>query len=307
MSGNGQGQKEYIPFFGCLISSKHSHFEAAIRRTMPNLGIKLVDVQGFSCCPDPIYYKAANSVEWMTIAARNLSIAEDAGRGVVTCCSGCTLTLREANHELKQNPDLRAKVNERLRKIGREYKGTIEVKHIATVVRDEVGMEALAKSVVRPLEGLRVAIHYGCHLLKPQHIMQVEDYARPELLQKLLRAIGAEPVFNARHLTCCGKACQDEAVSSRIMIDNLQEFTSLDVDALGLLCPTCFDEYDLGQLQLSRKFKREYHVPVFYYFQLLALAQGFAPEEVGLQRHKISVKPALERIGLITATAHAPI
>jgi heterodisulfide reductase subunit B len=305
MSGNSQEYREYIPFFGCLISSKHSHFEAAIRRTMPNLGITLIDVEGFSCCPDPIYYKAANAVEWMTIAARNLCIAEDAKRNLVTCCSGCTLTLREANHALKHDLVLRAKVNERLKKINREYKGTIDVRHIATVVRDVVGLDALAKSVVRPLDGLRVAIHYGCHLLKPQQVMQVEDPARPELLQKLLRAIGAEPVFNARHLTCCGKACQDKAVSSQIMIDNLAEFTGLDVDALGLLCPTCFDEYDLGQLQISRKFKKDYHVPVFYYFQLLALAQGFVPEEVGLQRHKISVKPVLERLGIMETAVGA--
>ena len=305
MSGSDREHKEFIPFFGCLIGSKHSHFEAAVRRTMPNLGITLIDVEGFSCCPDPIHYKAANSVQWITIAARNLSIAEDAGRDVVTCCSGCTLTLREANYELKRDPELRGKVNERLKKINREYKGTIEVKHIATVVRDEVGMDAVAESVVRPLDGLRVAIHYGCHLLKPQQVMQVEDYARPELLQKLLRATGAEPVFNARHLTCCGKACQDDAVSSKIMIDNLEEFTGLDVDALGLLCPTCFDEYDLGQLQISRKFKKDYHVPVFYYFQLLALAQGYTPEDVGLQRHKISTKPVLERLGITKAAVGA--
>jgi heterodisulfide reductase subunit B len=294
MSGNGQ--RTYIPFFGCLISSKHSHFEAAIRRTMERLNMTLIDVEGFSCCPDPIYYKAADSIEWLTIAARNLSIAEDAGHDVFTCCSGCTLTLREGNHILKHDPRLRARVNERLKKINREYKGTIEVRHIATIVRDEIGFDELAASVTKPLQGMRIAIHYGCHLLKPERVMQVEDYARPELLQKLLRAIGAEPVFNARHLVCCGKACQNDEISSNIMHDNLAEFTGLDVDALGLLCPTCFDEYDLGQLQISRKFGTKYRVPVFYYFQLLGLAQGFTPEQLGLQRHKISTKPFVEKI-----------
>lgn len=305
MSGNGQGQKEYIPFFGCLISSKHSHFEAAIRRSVTRLGLKLVDVEGFSCCPDPIYYKAADSTEWLTIAARNLSLAEDIGRDIFTCCSGCTLTLREANHILKHDPVMRARVNERLKKINRRYKGTIEVRHIATIVRDEIGIDAVADSVTRPLEGLRIAIHYGCHLLKPERVMQVEDYARPELLQRLLRAIGAEPVFNARHLVCCGKACQNEDISSQIMNDNLAEFTGLDVDALGLLCPTCFDEYDLGQLKISRKFKTKYNVPVFYYFQLLALAQGFTPEEIGLQRHKISTTPFIEKLERVRAAAIA--
>ncbi|HUU44889.1 MAG TPA: CoB--CoM heterodisulfide reductase iron-sulfur subunit B family protein [Acidobacteriota bacterium] len=297
MSGNGV--RKYIPFFGCLISTKHSHFEAAVRRTAPKLGMELVDVAGFTCCPDPIYYKAADTLDWLTVAARNLSVAEDVGHDVLTCCSGCTLTLSEANHTLTHDDGLREKVNQRLKKVGREFKGTIRVRHIATVLRDDVGMEAVSASVSRPLEGLRVAIHYGCHLLKPERIMRVEDPARPVILQNLLRAIGAEPVFNTRHMFCCGKACQDEDLSGRIMHDNLTEFSDLDVDALGLICPTCFDEYDLGQIQLSRKSDRKFRIPVFYYFQLLGLAQGFSPDDVGLKRHKVSAKPVLEKLGLV--------
>jgi heterodisulfide reductase subunit B len=303
MSDNGD--KKYVPFFGCLISTKHSHFEAAVRRTAPNLGMELIDVEGFSCCPDPIYYKAADTLDWMTLAARNLCVAEEAGHDVLTCCSGCTLTLIEANHTLKHDARLRDQVNERLQKIGREFKGTIRVRHIATIVRDDVGLDALAASVTRPLEELRIAIHYGCHLLKPQRVMEVDDPAHPELLQNLLRAIGAEPVFNMRHLFCCGKACQDEDMSTRIIRDNITDFASLNVDALGLICPTCFDEYDIGQLQVSRKFNEKHRIPAFYYFQLLGLAQGISPDELGLKRHRISTQPVLEKLGLAPAKAAA--
>jgi len=298
MNTSGNGHKRYVPFFGCLISTKHSQFEAAVRRTMPKLGVELVDLDGFSCCPDPIYYKAADKLDWLTIAARNICLAEEAGLDLITCCSGCTSTLREANHTLKENDDLKAKVNQRLKAIGREFKGSIEVRHIAAVVRDDIGFDAISASVTRPLEGLRVAIHYGCHLLKPELVMEVEDPGRPEILQNLIRALGAEPVWHARHLFCCGTACQDDRMSSEIMRDNLTEFADLGVDAIGLICPTCFDEYDLGQLQISRKFKTKFAIPVLYYFQLLGLAQGFSPAEVGLGRHKISAKPTLEKLKL---------
>jgi len=297
MSTNGNGHKKYVPFFGCLISTKHSQFEAAVRRTMPKLGVELVDLEGFSCCPDPIYYKAADKLDWLSIAARNICLAEEAGLDMITCCSGCTSTLREANHTLKHDPELRARVNERLKEIGREYKGTIDVRNIAAVVRDDIGIDNVAASVTRPLTGLRVAIHYGCHLLKPEAVMEVEDSGRPEILQDLIKATGAEPVWDKRHLFCCGKACQDGEMKSQIMHDNLADFDGLHVDVLGLICPTCFDEYDLGQLQISRKFQKKFTMPVFYYFQLLALAQGFSAEEIGLQRHKISTKPALEKLG----------
>ena len=298
MNAAGNGHRRYAPFFGCLISTKHSHFEAAVRRSMPRLGAELVDLDGFTCCPDPIHYKAADKLDWLSVAARNLCIAEEAGVDLITCCSGCTSTLRETNHVLKEDAQLREQVNDRLRRIGRQFKGTINVRHIATVVRDDFGVEAVAESVTRPLTGLRVAIHYGCHLLKPEVVMQVEDPGRPESLQNLIRALGAEPVWHARHLFCCGKVCLNGQIQAQIMHDNLVEFTALDIDAIGLICPTCFDEYDLGQLQLSRKLQKKFATPVFYYFQLLALAQGFAPADIGLGRHKVPVSPVLQKLGM---------
>jgi heterodisulfide reductase subunit B len=265
---------------------------------MPKLGAELVDLDGFSCCPDPIYYKAADKLDWLTIAARNICLGEEAGLDLLTCCSGCTSTLREANHTLKNDAKLRGKVNRRLKAINREFQGTIEVRNIAMIIRDDIGYDAVAASVTRPLEGFRVAIHYGCHLLKPGAVMAVEDPAQPEILQRLIKAIGAIPVWQTKPLSCCGTACQNDEMKAEIMRDNLAEFAALNVDAVGLICPTCFDEFDLGQLKVSRKFKTKVEMPIFYYFQRLALAQGFSPEEVGLQRHKISVKPALAKLAL---------
>ncbi len=297
MSGNGNGQKRYVPFFGCLMTTKHSQFEAAVRRTMPKLDVELVDVEGFSCCPDPIYYKAADKLDWLTVAARNISLVEDLELDMLTCCSGCTSTLKEANHTLKHDAELRGKVNQRLKTIGREFKGSIEVRNIAAIVRDDIGYDAVAASVTRPLNGFKVAIHYGCHLLRPQAVMELEDPGRPEILQKMIEAVGAEPVWEAKHIVCCGTACQDVEIKSEIMHENLTEYSGLKADAIGLVCPTCFDQYDLGQLQISRKYKEKFAMPVFYYFQMLALAQGLSPDEVGLGRHRVSVKPALEKLG----------
>ncbi len=298
MSADGNGQKTFAPFFGCLMTTKHSQFEAAVRKTAPNLGLELVDIDGFSCCPDPIYYKATDKLDWLTLAARNICLAEEKELDLLTCCSGCTNTLMEANQTLKKDVELRNKVNDRLEKIGKIFRGTINVRNAATILRDDVGYDRIAESVSRPLEGFRVAIHYGCHLLKPHDVMHVEDPYQPEILQNLIKATGAEPVWNQRHLMCCGMACQDEEMSAEIMRDNLQDFHDLNVDAIGLVCPTCFDEYDLGQVKLSRKLKTKFNLPVIYYFQLLALAQGFSPDDVGLKRHKVKAAPAMEKLGL---------
>ncbi|MDZ7271122.1 MAG: CoB--CoM heterodisulfide reductase iron-sulfur subunit B family protein [candidate division KSB1 bacterium] len=286
----------YIPFFGCMIGVKYPQFEAAVRKTVPALGIELVDVQGFTCCPDPIYFKASDKMAWLSIAARNLTLAEEAGLPIVTMCSGCTATLSEVNHLLTHDGALREKVNERLRRIGREFKGTTSVRHIVTVLRDDVGLDRVAASVTRPLSGVRVAIHYGCHLLKPSKIMRVDDPDRPQILESLVRATGAEPVDHEERLLCCGKACEDEEIPAQMTRDVLASVKALGVDCMGLICPTCFDEYDLGQFKLARKFGTLFELPVVYYFQLLGLAQGKSAQEMGFHRHKVKVEPLLVKI-----------
>jgi len=281
-----------------MISTKYPQFEAAVRKTLPALGVELVDLEGFSCCPDPIYFKAYDKEEWLTLAARNLCVAEDAGLDIITCCSGCTATLKEAYHILHDDVGLRDRVNARLEKIGREWKGTIKVRHIVTMVRDDVGLDKVAESVVHPLEGLRVAIHYGCHLLKPSNVMQVDNPDRPTILEDLMDVIGVQPIEHEEKVLCCGKACMDPEIPSEMTRDVLRSILKLDVDCMGLICPTCFDEYDVAQIKLSRKFKEKFNLPVIYYFQLLGLAQGLDPVEMGFKRHKIKVDPVLDKLQL---------
>ncbi len=288
---------QYIPFFGCMITVKYPQFEAAVRKTAPPLGIELVDVKGFTCCPDPIFFKASDKLRWLTIAARNLCLAEEKDLDIVTVCSGCTATLSEARH-LLEDEKLRDQVNERLKTINRKYKGTARVRHLVTVLRDDIGIEKVAETVVRPMEGLRVAIHYGCHLLKPSHVMQVDDPNHPTILEDLLEAIGADPIEHNEKLLCCGKACMDEEMPAEMTRDVLQSIQKMDVDCLGLICPTCFDEYDLGQMLLSRKYNKKFSLPVIYYFQLLGLAQGLSPKDVGLYRHKIKIDKVIEKLGV---------
>jgi len=275
--------------------------EAAIRKTLPRLGVEIVDLPGFTCCPDPIYFKSYDKTAWLTVAARNLAVAEQAGLNVFTICSGCTATLSETYQQLNTNKNLRDEINKRLARVGKEYRGTSTIRHVATLVRDEVGVEAVAASVVRPLEGLKVAIHYGCHLLKPSHIMRVDDPDDPRILDDLVAALGATPVRHDEWILCCGKACQDEEAPAAMMYDLLKSVAAVEADVLGVVCPSCFNEFDLGQVRLARRFDDEsLKTPAVYYFQLLGLAQGLTLEDVGLHRHKVRA-PALEKYAAAAA------
>jgi len=278
--------KRFAFFPGCLIPTRHPAMEFAIRHTLPKLGIEIVDLEGASCCPDPIYFKGFDKEEWITLAARNLCVSDEAGLDIVTCCSGCTATLKEAYHLMNEDEGIRDRVNQRLKRIGREYKGTIEARHIVTVLRDDVGYNKVAASVVKPLTGLRVAIHYGCHLLKPSRIMQVDDPNNPEVLEKLVAALGATPVRHRNWYLCCGKACQIEDAPANMMRDLLKTVHQEGAEILGMICPTCFGQFDHGQAKVARRFGEDFHTPPIYYFQLLAFAQGVPYDRLGFERQR---------------------
>ncbi len=285
-----------VPFWGCMMPLKYPQMELAIRKTLPNLAIELVDIDGFTCCPDPIYFKARDKMKWLTIAARNLAVAEETGLDVITMCSGCISTLREAQYLLAEDDKLMYEINQRLKMINKGYKGKLKVKHVTVLIRDDLGMGVVARSVKRPLTGIKVGIHYGCHLLKPSQIMHVDDADYPRILDDFIRAMGAIPVEHKERMLCCGKGCMDDELPLEMTESIFSAIDAEQADCMGLICPTCFSSFDLGQIMISRKKGREFNMPVIYLFQLLGLAQGLSPEEVGLHTHRIKVDKVLEKI-----------
>jgi heterodisulfide reductase subunit B len=285
-----------MPFWGCMIPLKYPQMESAVRFSMEKLKVDLVDDARLGCCPDPIYFKAGDKMNWLTLAARNISIAEEKGLDLITMCSGCTATLSEVNHHLKEDESLRKEVNKNLKEIKREFRGTINVRHLVTVLRDDIGIEKIRNTVVQPLEDIKIAIHYGCHLLKPSAIMKVEDPLTPSILSELIKATGATPVDHKEYLMCCGKACKDIDLTLNMSHAVFESIEDSGADCLGLICPTCFDSFDIGQLRINRQFEKNLQIPVIYYFQLLAIAQGASIEKVGIPYHKIMPKTFIEKL-----------
>jgi heterodisulfide reductase subunit B len=278
--------KNFAFFPGCLIPARYPAMEFAIREVLARLDIGIVDLEGASCCPDPIYFKSKDKLSWLSVAARNLCLAEAKQLDIFTNCSGCTATLSEAYHLLKDE-ELKARVNERLAEIGMEYQGTSRVRHVVTLLRDVAGYELVKESVTRPLTGLKVAIHYGCHLLKPSRIMQVDDPNNPTVMEHLVEALDAQPVRHRNWYLCCGKACQRESIPEDMMHDLLGTVRDEHADLLCLICPTCFGQFDHGQLQIAKRYEDMTLTPPVYYFSMLAYAQGIDYEKLGFKLQRI--------------------
>ncbi len=284
-----------VPFWGCMIPLRYPHIERAARLVFNELGMELVEDLPFTCCPDPIFFKARDEFDWLTVAARNLALAEERGLPLLTVCSGCTSTLKEARYLLNEDEKLRSKVNARLSQVGREYQGTVQVDHAVVFIRDQLGYDAVEATITSPIENLNVAIHYGCHLLKPSQVMAVDDADYPSLMSELVSLTGATPVQHEEQLLCCGKGCIDDIVPYQMTSDIFDSVKSAEADCLGLICPTCFSSFDLGQKIIERKLGKKHEIPVIYYFQLLGLAQGMTPEDVGLDQHRIAFDGLLAR------------
>jgi len=278
---------DYALFLGCLIPLKNPQIEAASRMALAKLGVGVKDVPEFSCCPEPWNFKSADISGWLAAAARNLAVAEKQGLDVMTLCNGCSSTLIEAAHIMNGGGEAAETAAQALKNVGLSYAGKTKALHCVQVLAEQVGAEKVAKSVSKPLTGLRVAVHYGCHLLRPNDIVGFDDPFSPHVLDDLVEATGAESVAYEDKMDCCGSASLDSDVALGLLEDKLAHMEEAGAACTVVGCPACFEQFDLGQVELNRKRGTKHQLPVLHYLQLLALAQGASAEQVGLGRHKI--------------------
>ena len=165
---------EFLMFQGCMIANRLPFLEKSARIVFEKLELKPKDA-AFACCPDPIGIQGSDYTTWLSMGARNLTLAEQEGKNIVSLCNGCSQTLTVVNHELKHSAIKRKKINKILGEVGREFKGTIDVIHFLTYLLNEVGVDAIKAKITKPLTGLKVACHTGCHYTRPTEIMQTEE------------------------------------------------------------------------------------------------------------------------------------
>lgn len=277
-------------FRGCFIPVRLPHIEHVARRILPELGVDLIDLEGFGCCPEPVGFGLNDKLTWIAIAARNIALAEEEGRDIITLCNGCLYTLKQADSALKEDEELREKVNEILAPTDHQYKGAIEVKHFVNVLLENIGLDAVSKRVERPLSSLAVACHTGCHIISPLDVMRFDDPFDPLVLDEMVSALGATPADYELKPLCCGWTLTnygDKASANRLIGAKLKAMKEAGVDCITVICPQCYYQFDTGQLLAVRSLKLGYHLPVLFYLQLLALAMGYNLEEVHYRRHRV--------------------
>jgi heterodisulfide reductase subunit B len=230
------------------------------------------------------------------ICGRNLSMAEKIGKDIIAPCAGCYLTLKKSNHFLMSEQPKASKILNDLKKVGCEYQGTVKVKHPLQVLIEDIGLEKIKEKVSRKLEGVKIACYYGCQLVRPYTEFDDPDY--PTSLDKLMDAVGAEPIEFSAKTRCCGGSLTGtiEEVGLRLNYILLKEAKRKGADLIITICPLCQFNLEVTQDKIVKKFKEDIRMPVLYFSQLLGLALGIPKENLGFSRSIIPLKSFWARI-----------
>jgi len=282
----------YAFFIGCTTLARLWGYEVSTRQTAKRLGVELVDMPGSSCC-GTTYLETLDHMTAVAVAARNICIAEEMGLDIVTICNGCNVVLTKANKELKEDSELRVKVNEVLTEIRRRFKGTIKVKHFVKMLKEDIGLDKIRASVERPLKGLRVGAHYGCHMLKPSDVLLYDDPEAPTTLDELIEVTGAKSIAYPNKLECCTGPIMGirEDVTWRVGLEKVETVKKY-ADIMVTACPFCYLTYERCQLMAEKS----PDVPIVHYPQLLGLAMGLDYEALGIESNKIDASRILETL-----------
>jgi heterodisulfide reductase subunit B len=304
----------YAYYPGCSLTHSAEPYALSTAAIAGPLGLSLEEIDDWNCCGATEYISINKNAAY-ALVGRNLALAAQQGvsHDLVAPCSACYLNLRKVDHYMEKYPEVREKTNAALAAGDLHYEpGSLHVRHLLDVVVEDVGYEALQTHVVRPLDGLRVAPYYGCLIVRPQwNGGSVDprgiDPEYPTHLDRLLRTLGAEVVDFPLKTHCCGghmtQISADTAYELiRRLLHNASEY---EADVIVAACPMCQLNLDAYQAQVNRHFGTDFHLPVLYFTQMIGLAMGMAPADLGIGREVTSAAAALSKIGKVAPVAPA--
>jgi heterodisulfide reductase subunit B len=283
----------YYP--GCSLESTATEYDHTFHAVCEALDLELVEPPGWICCgSSPAHTTDPLLASYYAIL--NLSIVERMGLSqMVAPCLGCYQRFKAGDHEMKRDPELAARVAER---IGYEYQGTVETVHVVDALLQRVGIDAIRDRVEKPLTGLRVASYYGCATTRPPKYTGAENPENPTCMEEIVEALGAEPVDWSYKTDCCGGSLgiSQTSLALELSAKVIENAHACGADIMINACPLCQVNVDSRQVQMDLGFE----MPVLYITQLMALAFGLEEKKSELGKNMIDPRPILRERGILT-------
>jgi heterodisulfide reductase subunit B len=302
---------KYLFYPGCSMESSAKAYMESMNTVLEPLELQFEEINDWNCC-GATEYLGINLIPAYSLIARNLALATkqmNGTRTVVAPCSACYLNLAKADHYMQERPSLGVKVNEALKAGGLQYKaGTLEVRHLIDILVYDVGLEKIRSKVVRPLHGLKVVPYMGCMLPRPDYQHRWSDHEHPTELDDLLRALGADVIDFPLTTECCGGHMTQ--IGPETAFELIRRLVA-DADERGAhlmatVCPMCQMNIDAYQNEMNHYFGTDYHMPVLFFTQLMGIAFGREPDELGIGAELVSSRNAMAHIGVEVPVTQEP-
>ena len=291
---------KYAFFPGCVSRGGCPELYPAAKLICQRLDIELQEMPGASCTGAGVLQEK-NEFLGDTLNARTFAMAEDLGLPIMTICSTCQGVMSQANHRMNSNPEYLAKVNVELAEERLEYNGNAEPKHLLWILIEDYGLDKLESLITKPLAGIRLAPFYGCYILRPTDALDFQDNPdRQSSLERLIETLGATVVDFAGKPRCCGFPILtiNEKNSMAMVGKHTAEAKDLGADAMVTPCPLCHLILDAFQPKASAQAQRSIDLPIIHMPQAIGLAMGISPKDLGLQRHIVSTKALITKLGV---------
>ena len=287
-------QLKYALFTGCTARESTPELLSSTMAVAKKLGIELVLLDEASCC-GASHLQDYDDFLSLVLNARNICYAEKRGLTMVTICNTCQLNTAMTKQRLDTNPELKAKVNEKLAEVGLEYKGESKIQHFLYALIEDFGLETLKEKVVTPLSEFNIAPFYGCHNIRPSELHSAtnggENPYAPTSLDDLIVACGGQTVDYEEKNKCCGFhiELQSPASSNTMAGRALAGAIDQNSDWMVTPCPLCHLKLDIQQPAAGKQVGRELSLPVLHMPQMVGLALGCTADELGLKKHVTKV------------------
>ncbi len=288
----------YYPGCCCALKATGRAYEESLEAVLGTLGVSYRELEDWNCCGATMYMSVDEVRSW-GLSLRNLALAEaQGGNGsaeLMTPCPSCYVVMQKAQKAFAEKGPVAEALRGGLADAGLSYRGTVRLRHPLDVLVNDVGLARIRQAVKRPLTGLRVVCYYGCLLTRPFALF--DDPANPQSLDRLVEAMGAEPVDWPLKTRCCGGSLTGtvEEVGLRLSYILLKEAQRRGADVVITACPFCECNLECFQRKVQRQYPDLSSLPAVFFTQLLGVAMGLSAKQLGLGRMLVPLQPALQR------------
>ena len=276
----------YFP--GCTDHSTSIEYGMSIHGVFKTLGVELVEIEDWNCCGAAATH-SLNHLLSLCLPARNISKAQSAQAGpLVIPCAGCFNMLKRAEYALKNDAEKRKEIEQI---VGFTYQESFELLALMDVIVNRIGLEKVRGQVKKPLKGLKAACYYGCALVRHPRVTQLDDPENPQYLDRVMKALGAEPVEWSYKIDCCGA---DLALTYGNVVKKMVGKIVAMAKEAGAHCVVT----SCGLCQANLEMRQDIGLPIFYFTELMGVAFDVEKRDQWWKKHMISPKGLLGSLGL---------